>query len=119
LALVGDSADGYPGIAGWGAKAAASVLSQYESLENIPKDWKCWSPSVRRARTLAESLFGAWDRALLFRTLATLRQDAHVFETVDDLRWVGPQQGFDLICRRLGSSTLLDRVNLAKSKLVG
>jgi 5'-3' exonuclease len=117
LALVGDSADGYPGIAGWGAKAAASVLSKYERLENIPKDWQGWSPAIRRSRALAESLFGAWNDALLFRTLATLRLDVDVFETVDDLQWAGPQAGFDWVCRRLGSSTLCERVKVAKAKL--
>jgi 5'-3' exonuclease len=117
LALVGDSADGYPGIAGWGAKAAASVLSKYERLENIPKDWQQWDPSIRRAPALASSLFGAWSEALLFRTLATLRRDVPVFETIDDLRWTGPRPGFDSVCRRLKASALFDRVNLAKSKL--
>src|SRR5271163_77880 len=68
LAVVGDSADGFPGIAGWGAKAAALTLSQYPHLEDIPKDWREWHPSIRRARPLAESLFSAWDDAVLFRT---------------------------------------------------
>src|ERR1700746_3022653 len=60
LAMVGDSADGYPGLPGWGVKAAALVLSQYSHLEDIPKDWREWSPSIRRARLLSESLFHAW-----------------------------------------------------------
>ncbi len=101
LAVVGDSADGYPGIAGWGAKAAAMVLSQYPRLENIPRDWKEWRPSIKRARTLAESLFSAWDDALLFRTLATLRLDAPVFDTVEELRWQGPRADFEATCQRL------------------
>src|SRR5579863_4297824 len=66
LAVTRDSADGYPGIAGWGAKAAAAVLSGYPRLESIPKDWRQWNPAIKRARTLAESLFGAWEDALLF-----------------------------------------------------
>ncbi len=73
LAVVGDSADGFPGVPGWGVKAAALVLSQYSHLEDIPKDWREWNPSIRKARLLSESLSHAWDDALLFRTLATLR----------------------------------------------
>jgi 5'-3' exonuclease len=117
LALVGDSADGFPGIAGWGAKAASAVLSQYPHLEDIPKDWQRWNPSIRRSRGLADSLFAAWDDAFLFRKLATLRLDVPVFETVNDLRWTGPRPEFASACRRLGSSTLFDRMNLATSKL--
>ncbi len=73
LAVVGDSADGFPGVPGWGSKAAALTLSQYPHLEDIPKDWQEWHPSIRKARLLSESLFNAWSDALLFRTLATLR----------------------------------------------
>lgn len=73
LALVGDSADGYPGLPRWGAKATALTLCQYPHLEGIPRDWRKWHPSIRRARLLSESLFSAWNDALLFRTLATLR----------------------------------------------
>ncbi len=86
LAVVGDSADGFPGVAGWGAKAAASVLFQYAHLEAIPKDWRQWHASIRKSRGLSESLFSAWNDALLFRTLATLRLDVPVFETVEDLQ---------------------------------
>src|ERR1700730_11823794 len=81
LAVVGDSADGFPGIAGWGLKAATLVLSQYPHLEDIPKDWHAWHPSIKKARALSESLFSAWDDALLFRTLATLRFGAPVFDS--------------------------------------
>ena len=90
LAVVGDSADGFPGVHGWGQKAAAVVLSQYPHLEDIPKDWQEWHSSIKRARALSESLFSAWDDALLFRKLATLRLDVPVFDTVEDLRWKGP-----------------------------
>src|SRR6516164_7080548 len=72
LAVTGDSADGYPGISGWGPTAASLALTRYRHLENIPKDWRDWDPSMRRARPLAESLFVSWDDALLYRTLATL-----------------------------------------------
>jgi len=111
LAVVGDSADGYPGIAGWGAKAAAQALSRYPHLENIPKDWREWNPTIKRARPLAESLFGAWDDALLFRTLATLRTDAPVFATVDDLRWTGPRPEFEEYGHRLKSPELHRRAS--------
>jgi len=106
LALVGDSADGFPGIAGWGTKAASLVLSQYPHLEDIPKDCRQWHPSIRRARPLAESLFSAWDNALLFRTLATLRLDVPVFDSVDELAWKGPRTEFVECCRRMNSATL-------------
>ena len=113
LALVGDSADGFPGVAGWGAKAAGAVLSQYPHFELIPKDWREWSGSIRKARSLAESLFSAWDEALLFRTLATLRVDVPVFETVDDLRWRQPRPPFEAYCERLKAPELLRRVTAA------
>jgi len=115
LAVVGDSADGFPGVAGWGQKAAASVLSQYPHLENIPKNWHEWHPSIRKARGLSESLFGSWNDALLFRTLATLRLDVPVFDTVEDLRWIGPRPSFEDYCRRMNSSELLRRARTAGS----
>ena len=110
LAVVGDSADGYPGIAGWGVKAAASVLSRYGHLEDVPKDWQRWHPSIRRARPLSESLFKEWESAMLFRTLATLRPDLSVFETVDELHWRGPGVAFEECCSRLKASELSARV---------
>jgi len=86
LAVVGDSADGFPGVPGWGKKAAAAVLSRYPHLEDIPKDWRNWHPSIRNAPRLSKALTASWDDALLFRTLATLRTDAPVFDSVDELR---------------------------------
>ena len=118
LAVVGDSADGFPGIPGWGAKAAAAGLSQYPHLEDIPKDWREWHPAIRRARSLSESLFEAWSDALLFRTLATLRLDVPVFDTVEDLRWKGSRSTFDDCCRRVKSSDLLHRAHAAKQAAV-
>jgi 5'-3' exonuclease len=115
LAVVGDSADGFPGLAGWGEKAAALVLSQYPHLEDIPKDWQAWHSSIKKARSLSESLFNAWNDALLFRTLATLRRDVSVFDTVEDLRWAGPRPNFEEHCQRMKSSDLLRRVTTAKS----
>jgi 5'-3' exonuclease len=111
LAVVGDNADGYPGITGWGAKAAAAVFSKYPHFEDVPKDWKNWDPSIRRAKPLSEALFAAWDDAVLFRTLATLRLDVPVFETVDELEWTGPKPDFEAVCRRLKSPELWRRVS--------
>jgi 5'-3' exonuclease len=116
LAVVGDSADGFPGVAGWGQKAAALVLSQYPHLEDVPKDWREWDPSIKRARALSESLFNSWNDALLFRTLATLRLDVPVFDTVEDLRWKGPLTTFEDQCRRLKAPDLLRRTKAAASK---
>jgi 5'-3' exonuclease len=114
LAVVGDSADGFPGVTGWGAKAAALVLSQYPHLEDIPKDWREWRPTIKRARSLAESLFSAWDDALLFRQLATLRLDVPVFDSVEDLRWKGPRADFEEYCARIKSAGLFRRAMSAK-----
>jgi len=109
LAVVGDSADGFPGVPGWGPKAASLSLSQYEHLENIPKDSRAWHTSIRGAARLAESLFSHWNEALLFRTLATLRLDVPVFETVDDLLWKGPGERFEEQCHRMKSPELFNR----------
>jgi 5'-3' exonuclease len=117
LAVVGDSADGYPGLSGWGAKAAAFVFSQYPHIEDIPKDWHAWHSSIRRSRPLAETLFAHWDEALLFRTLATLRLDIPVFNSLDDLKWAGQSPDFDQCCRRLKSPEFLLRVSKALAKL--
>jgi 5'-3' exonuclease len=113
--VVGDSADGFQGVKGWGVKAAALTLSQYAHLEDIPKDWREWHPSIRRARPLSESLFSAWNDALLFRTLATLRLDVPVFDSVDDLAWKGPRPEFEELCRRMKSPDLFTRVTSARS----
>ena len=109
LALVGDSADGYPGIVGWGAKAAAQTLSRYDHLEKIPRNWQKWHSSLTRARSLSSALFSAWDEALLFRKLATLRLDVPVFKTVGDLRWKGPRSSFDRLAQGLRASNLSRR----------
>jgi 5'-3' exonuclease len=114
LAVVGDSADGFPGLPGWGAKAAAQTLSQYPHLEDVPQDWRNWHGSIRNARTLCSSLFNQWNDALLFRTLATLRMDAPVFSAVDDLEWQGPRPGFAELCRRMKSPDLLVRALSAR-----
>ena len=116
LAVVGDSADGFPGLPGWGAKAAALTFSQYPHLEDIPKAWQQWHPSIRKAHLLSESLFDGWNDALLFRTLATLRLDVPVFDTIADLSWNGPRPDFEEYCRRMNAPDLLRRAKSAKSK---
>ena len=87
LALVGDAADGYPGLPGWGAKSSAAVLAKFGHLESIPADWREWRVNAANASALADTLCRERDRALLFRTLATLRTDIALFDDVDQLRW--------------------------------
>ena len=115
LAVVGDSADGFPGVSGWGPKAAALTLSQYRHLEDIPKDWGQWHPSIRSARRLSESLLNSWNDAVLFRRLATLRLDVPVFDSVKDLRWKGPRANFEEQCHRMKSLDLVRRAEAARS----
>jgi 5'-3' exonuclease len=85
--VVGDSADGFPGLPGWGPKSAALTFARYPHLEDIPKDWRQWDPPIRGAKRLAGVLEEKMADALLFRTLATLRRDVPVFDTVDDMRF--------------------------------
>jgi 5'-3' exonuclease len=118
LAVVGDTADGFPGVTGWGAKASALVLSQYSHLELVPKDWRQWHISIRKARSLSESLFSAWSNALLFRTLATLRIDVPVFDTIEDLRWRGPAPSFAEYCQQINAPDLLRRVTATRLSTV-
>jgi 5'-3' exonuclease len=89
LALVGDTADGYPGLPGWGAKSAAAVLTKFLHIESIPPDSREWRIKVTNASALARTLSSERDRALLFRTLATLRTDIVLFNDVDELQWRG------------------------------
>jgi 5'-3' exonuclease len=116
LAVVGDSADGFPGVRAWGEKSAAAVLSRYPKLEDIPLNWRNWHPAISSARRLSESLRDSWSDALLFRTLATLRLDAPVFETVEDLRWNGPRPSFEAECRALGAPDLFGRASAAATR---
>ena len=94
LALVGDAADGYPGLSGWGPKSAAAVLARYAHLESIPADWRMWEVNAASRASLSLTLTRDCDRALLFRTLATLRSDIPLFDSVEELRWVGPTPEF-------------------------
>ena len=101
LALVGDTADGYPGLEGWGAKSAAAVLAKYAHIEAIPEDWREWRVNAGKASTLARTLSDQREFAMLFRTLATLRTDIPLFEDVEQLRWSGPTAAFATLADRL------------------
>jgi 5'-3' exonuclease len=109
LALVGDSADGYPGIAGWGAKSAAVVLARYEHIEAIPKDSNEWGLGKRGVR-LAESLQAHPAEAMLFRRLSTLRQDVPLRESMDELEWRGAREQLRDLCLALGDTKFPERV---------
>ncbi len=101
LALVGDAADGYPGLPGWGPKSASSVLAKFRHLESIPADAAAWSVNAARAGALASTLENQRDRALLFRDLATLRSDLRLFDSVDELCWTGPTAAFAPLAQHL------------------
>lgn len=109
LALVGDAADGYPGLAGWGAKSAAAVLSRHGVIEEIPPHARDWDVTVRGAERLAATLRERRDEALLYRRLATLVVDVPEMPAVDDLRWTGPLPGFIDVARALEMPALADR----------
>jgi len=111
LALVGDSADGYPGIPGWGKVSAGAVLTRYGHLEDIPEKVSAWDVSIRGAATLAAALRDHRDEVFLFRELATLVTDVPLPETLDDLRWRGAhREAFTVMAERLGAPGLIDRV---------
>ena len=104
LALVGDAADGYPGLPGWGAKSSAAVLAKFIHLESIPPDWRDWRVNAANASGLARTLSSECERAMLFRTLATLRTDIALFDHVDELQWHGPEPGFSTLGARLDAA---------------
>ena len=108
LALVGDTADGFPGIPGWGAKSTATVLAHYGHLEEIPTLAKDWAVDVRGATKLATNLAAQRADADLFKVLATLKEDADV-GSVDDWRWTGPEPSFERWCERLGAGGMVKR----------
>jgi 5'-3' exonuclease len=113
LALVGDSADGFPGIPRWGAKSASQILAVYGTIEAIPPDEAAWSVSVRGARQLAANLRTMAGEAALFKTLATLRVDVPLAESLDDLRWRGAHRGeLAALCDRIGEGGVFERVGL-------
>jgi 5'-3' exonuclease len=104
LALVGDAADGYPGLSGWGAKSAAGVLARYLHLESIPEDWHEWHVNVANPGGLAYTFQQDRDKAFLFRTLATLRTDIPLFTSVDELEWTGPTVDFVGLAERFDAA---------------
>ena len=118
LALVGDAADGYPGIPGWGAKSASGVLSKYEHIESIPEKvttWEIKGMAPGRAASLAVSLRDHRDEALLYRKLATLRTDVPLAESLDDLEWRGALPRLKELCAELNDESIAERVTRWRS----
>jgi 5'-3' exonuclease len=101
LALVGDAADGYPGLTGWGAKSSSAVLFRYGRLESIPDDWRTWGVNAASPAALSATLARDREQAYLFRDLATLRTEIPLFEDVEDLRWKGPTEAFRELAVRM------------------
>jgi 5'-3' exonuclease len=117
LALVGDSADGFPGITGWGAKSAAAVLAHYRHLEDVPASSAAWKVKLRGADKLAANLAERREEALLYRTLATLVTDGPEVGVVDDWRWRGARGGFAGVAAALGADALHARLErLARAR---
>lgn len=112
LALVGDSADGYPGIQGWGAKSTSTVLAKFKHLDAIPRDPKKIPLGLGRATTLVESLTANYENALLFRELSTLRKDVPLKENLEDLKWRGAYPRLKKLCHELGDERIPERVGL-------
>ena len=110
LALVGDKADGIPGIPAWGAKSAASLLFKFQHIEEIPEEIEQWGMSAGRARRLAGNLADQREEAFLYRRLTTLRTDVPLEEGLDDLEWRGAREGFRQLCAKLGANDLADRI---------
>jgi 5'-3' exonuclease len=104
LALVGDAADGYPGLPGWGPKSSAAVLARFGRLDAIPDDWRTWQANVANPAGLAKTWLLGRDHAFLFRTLATLRTDVPLFESVEQLRWRGPTPAFEPMAARFDAA---------------
>jgi 5'-3' exonuclease len=111
LGLVGDSADGFPGLSGWGAKSASAVLARWIHIEDIPSDPGEWEVTVRGAAKLAAVLSENRDDAALFKDLATLRLDRTLLSGVDTLRWTGPSAAFEDVCARFDSPGLATRAH--------
>ena len=108
LALVGDAADGYPGLPGWGAKSSAAVLAKFLHIESIPAESRDWGVNAFNAAALARTLVERKDDALLFRTLATLRTDIPLFADVEQLRWTGPRADFPALAARFDRAVVSD-----------
>ena len=114
LALVGDAADGYPGLPGWGAKSSAAILAKFVHLESIPLDSREWRVNAANASALADTLSRERERALIFRTLATLRTDIALFNNVDQLHWNGPTPAFAALAARLDAARTETRRSVAR-----
>jgi 5'-3' exonuclease len=120
LALVGDSADGFPGLAGWGAKSASAVLARWLHIEDIPHDPAAWEVPVRGATKLAATLVEDYELALLFKRLATLEIERELLPRVEDLRWIGPSEDFAEICDSMDAANLaLRATKLAERRAAG
>jgi 5'-3' exonuclease len=118
LALVGDTADGFPGLPGWGAKSAAAVLDRWGHLEDIPLDPLTWDAGVRSAAKLNATLRERYDLALLFRRIATVETDAEV-GTVESWRWRGPADDFAAVAQELGDERLIARAETLRQARAG
>ena len=115
LALVGDSADGIPGLPGWGAKSSSLIIGRYGTIEEIPLDPNKWDVSVRGAGKLAETLSQNFNEAQLYKNLTILREDVPVMSNVSELEWVSPKEHFTQLCDRLDASKLAERLkNLSR-----
>ena len=110
LGLVGDTADGFPGIKGWGAKSSATLLSHYHHIENIPNDHMEWAIQVRSSQKLSETLNTDYELALLFKLIATIDYDAPTFETVNELKWNGPKDNYENILESIDGDRILQRL---------
>jgi 5'-3' exonuclease len=113
LGLVGDTADGFPGLPGWGAKSASAVLARYGHIENIPADVSAWDVQVRGAAKLSATLNEQVELALLFRRIATIALDAPTIHSVDELRWVGPTPEFAALAERIDATRMMARLEKA------
>jgi len=116
LALTGDSADGFPGLYGWGPKSAAALLSRFGRIEAIPDDWRKWDVPVRGADRLAKTLVENHELALLFKDLATLRADSPLFDSIEELRWTGPTAEFESVAQDLDAPELNTRAGAFAQK---
>ena len=116
LGLMGDTADGFPGLQGWGAKSSSSVLAVYNHIEHIPEDPEKWEVSVRGAKKLAATLNENQSLALLFRQIATLSYDAPTFGSIDELHWEGPGSDFVQIAEKLDATRLIERAERLADK---
>ena len=110
LGLVGDTADGFPGLKGWGAKSSSALLAHYQHIEQIPNDHNDWIPQVRSSQKLSQTLNDDYDLALLFKLIATIDYEAQTFENIDELEWKGPQKDFNKILEKVDAERLIGKV---------